>query len=197
MAVAIYRYKFTWSVFAGAPGYTSFYALTDAPPQQLADDAHQFFVTALGGGGPITALPENLKITGDAYVSELDDSTGDEQTQLQVTVPPLISGLGSSPYASPTGACVTWNTNTFIKGRRLRGRTFLVPLSGFAYDLTGSLSDTFLTNLRLAATNYISSPTAPCIWHRPTTRGGVDGSAHAVITSVVGDRASVLRSRRD
>jgi hypothetical protein len=197
MPVAMYRYRYTWTGWLGQPGYTNFFALTDATPQQLADDSHQFFLTALGGGGAITMLPENLKITGDAYVSELADDSGDEQVQLQVTIPPVVSGLGVSAYAAPSGACVTWNTNKFLSGRRVRGRTFLVPLSGLAYEPNGTLSDVFLTNLRLAAVNYISSPTAPCVWHRPTTKGGVDGAAFAIITSVVGDRSAVLRSRRD
>lgn len=191
------RYRMTWTGWTGAPGYTTFYADQGASAQQMATDCHQFMLTALTPVSATDILPSPIKINGDALVDEIEDSTGDQQTQIGVVPPAQIVGAGLLPWAGAAGACVSWNTPNFIKGRRLRGRTFFVPLSGEAFQVDGTLAQTFFAGLQAAAAAHINSQTGFLVWHRPTTKGGADGSSTLISAAVVHDKAAVLRSRRD
>ena len=119
----------------------------------------------------------------------------------------MIGGnLGA--YAAPVGAVVTWVTGTILDGHRVKGRSFLVPLGGAAFDDTGSLESGTLASIRNAGTTLIAAEAGNfVVWHRPRaaaaatpTRPAVTARAggHAVVTAcIVPDKACVLRSRRD
>jgi hypothetical protein len=112
-----------------------------------------------------------------------------------VTTPAVIQGTAASGYSSASGAVVGWITNGFHNGRRIRGRTFLVPLGGVAYDTDGTLSAAYLTKCRSAATLYVTNG-SPAIFTRPQP-GLSNGGATAVSAAQVNDKAAVLTSRRD
>lgn len=106
-----------------------------------------------------------------------------------------VSGSSNFVFAAPAGAVINWSTTAVVGRRRLRGRTFLVPLSAQNFDSDGSLAAAAVTDLRnLASTLWVAA--ALSIWHRPTTPGGSDGSSSPVTGSNVPDKAAVLRSRR-
>lgn len=110
---------------------------------------------------------------------------------------PLIAQAGQESHAYPAGvgACINWMTDGIVNGRRVRGRTFVVPLDGTRYDTDGTIEPTALSILRTAASDLLTA----CgehfvIYHRPVD--GAGGSAHAVTDYSVADRVSTLRSRR-
>lgn len=104
-------------------------------------------------------------------------------------------GGGSSNYPSGVGAVVTWNTDGIVRGRRVRGRTFIVPLDGGSYDASGTLASFALDTFRNAADALITACAgAFVIWSRPS--GGAAGSSHPVVSATVSDRVATLRSRR-
>lgn len=104
-------------------------------------------------------------------------------------------GGGSSNYPSGVGACITWNTDGIVRGRRVKGRTFIVPLDGGSYDASGTIASFSLDTLRTAAADLITAcGEAFVIWSRPV--GGVGGSAHPVVSATVHDKVATLRSRR-
>lgn len=195
---AMQRTHFTWSGWSGAPGHTSLYFGGAQDAQAIATAAATFMFNAThAAGGASTYLPTNVKITQDPFVDSLEDSTGDQTGRTGVQPGAVITGLNNLNWAAAVGSAVTWSTNNFIKGRRLRGRTFFVPLSGACYETDGSLAAAYLTDLGVACNELINSPAFFVVWHRPTTKGGSDGSSSEAVAFGVSDKSAVLRSRRD
>jgi hypothetical protein len=92
---------------------------------------------------------------------------------------------------------VTLGSIVIINGRRLRGRTFLVPLGSTFYTTDGTPIETARTNIAAAAAVLIANTGGPPlgVWRRPSPSGvGVLGVA---TTASVPDKAAVLKSRRD
>lgn len=148
-----------------------------------------------------TLIPLGTKIEVERAGDVIEDSTGKiigDWTNAFVTV---TDGSGVGAYAGPVGAVVTWHTQSIADGRRVRGRTFLVPLVASVYDLDGTLTNTALDVLQAAATGLVTSaPDILFVWHRPRaaslTKPARLGSSAAAISATVPDMAAVLRSRR-
>ena len=189
----IYRATATWTGFVGAPGYTSWFADDSGTPANLITGLKGFF------DAMTPWLPTDVTVSVPDTYDELDETTG---TLIASGTAPIAPGefVGerTEVYSAPAGACVTWVTDDVVAGRRVRGRTFIVPLSSYATALDGSLGATALTDIRTAASDAITAMGgAFCVWHRPTTAAPASGSAHPITSFNVRDRVAVLRSRRD
>jgi len=94
---------------------------------------------------------------------------------------------------------VNWRTNQIRNGRRVRGRSFLVPLAGSAFEGNGTLSASTLTSLKSAADTLrtAAGTTQLGVYARPTTKDATDGLWAQVTANTVPDMGAVLRSRRD
>jgi hypothetical protein len=145
-----------------------------------------------------TTLPTAVTIQFPTEMEEIDTATGDLVQALPIDVLTQVVGTTPGAFASPAGACVNWNTGHITNGRRLRGRTFLVPLAGTQYQTDGTLVDATRTTIVAASTTLVSyqDNLVLAIWHRPVT-GGSDGEAAQVDSASVTDKVSILRSRRD
>lgn len=176
-----------WDGFVGGPGYTIFYATPGAGVR-----AHILtFWDAIREW-----LPSIVTISVPNGGDTLDDATGTLTGSWSSGVASTHLGQGTGNFPAPAGAAVTWDTDGIANGRRVRGRTFLVPCSGQAFAADGTLYEPFLTDLRLAAGALVDSAAgALLVWHRPVA--GAGGSSHAVVDARVSDKAAVLRSRRD
>lgn len=107
---------------------------------------------------------------------------------------------GGVNAAAGVGACIGWTTGGIVNGtkgpRKLRGRTFLVPLSAGAYQSDGTLSPLCITDLTALGQAFRNAgPLA--VWHRPLAPGAADGNSYGVVSHKVRDKVAVLRSRRD
>ena len=143
-----------------------------------------------------TILPGTSTIVTPSSGDVIEDTTGE---LLDVWSAPgggtTVGGAGGT-VAGGVGACVTWLTGGIINGRRLRGRTFLVPLSSTAYEGDGTLTTTAQTALQGFAEDLIASgPLA--VWHRPTGPSVSDGNSYGVIAYRLRDKVAFLSSRRD
>lgn len=193
--MAITRITAQWSGFRGAPGYSNFFfdgpLASDGSVEATALAVRDFF-DAISG-----TLPGTCEITVQPTADIVDEASGQITSVLDFAAPPVVLGSGSNSYSAATGAVVNWNTQDYVNGRRVRGRTFLVPLTGAAYDSQGDIAGPTLGSLRSAAEALVTATlTAPlCIWRRPV--GGSGGSAHVVSSATVPDLGAVLRSRRD
>jgi hypothetical protein len=105
----------------------------------------------------------------------------------------VASGVGA--YAAGTGLYVRWQTAGIVGGRRVKGRTFLVPLLASLYQSDGTITDSTLTAINTAANNLVLAGKLR-IWHRPTTPGGSDGSAFTITSAQGPDKVTSLRTRR-
>lgn len=198
----IMRVKARWSGFQGGPGYSIFHFRdfnTDDPTNQNATDAiarvRAFFTTI----NPV--LPNTVSIQVEADVEVLEDTTGALVGMVNGTSVSAVTGTagGTAPYAAAVGAVVTWRTSSIRNGRRMRGRTFLVPLSSTAFAADGTLIDSALNYINQAATALRSNAAQPDlgVYGRPSGPAATDGVWYAVTAHSTPDMGAVMRSRRD
>ena len=162
-----------------------------APPVAAIKGAFQAAAGLFPSGVTIT-----VPTTGDA----IEDTTGHLTGVWSGSGGGSVSCSGTANSPAGVGACIGWTTGGIVNGkkgpRKLRGRTFLVPLHGGCYDGDGTLYPTALTQAQaLADALRAAGPLA--IWHRPTTPGGSDGNSYGVLSGVVHDKVAFLSSRRD
>lgn len=196
------RVKALWSGFQGAPGLTVFHfskfdvgaGFVTADSQSAVDRVRSFFF------GCTASLPAgvSVQVQGDA---EIIEGTDNSLVEIHATTQPAVvngTATGTS-YASPVGAVVNWRTNEIRKGRRIRGRSFLVPLAGSAFESNGTLSASTLTNVSSSANTLrtAAGSTQLGVYARPTTKDATDGLWAQVTAHSVPDMGAVLRSRRD
>lgn len=192
-----FEYRAAWAgtALTGA-GVSVFHARGDGVAtngqvaQSLADRVAAFFTAVKA------AVPPGVTWSFGGEVLEFDTATGVLSDVHSVTPPTAITSTASSgAYSRAVGGRIDWGTNAIVAGRRLKGRTFIVPISSSGLDTTGTLSGTALATLGTAATGYrntgVFTAAQPVVWSR--THGIVaDITAHTIV-----DQTSVLRSRRD
>lgn len=189
----VFQYRPNWGGTTGGPGVTVFNARKSSQhigdwEQDFADIVRAFFVTVQAN------LPNELVISFPAEVLEFDTSTGTLINAYPVTPPGNVPGTNASGYAMPAGARIDWFTPAIVAGRRLRGRTYLVPINGTAFDTNGTLVAGTITNLGNAADGLIDDMNgigALAVWSR------THGILADVETASVIDKVAILRSRRD
>lgn len=184
------RLTAVWTGVAGMPGYTriKFAGTLDASGAATAAARVRSFFN----GFP-TLLPTGISITMDGVAQQFDDN---QQLTGEVSyVPPAaVTGSGTGAWAAPVGMVVNWLTDTFHNGRRLRGRTFIVPMIGSAFEANGTPSSTTVGSLTTAANTLMTGTPSLVIAGGNATTGFYSAP---VTGGNVPDRAVVLRSRRD
>lgn len=181
---------------------TTFYGEGGAVPNI---GALQTFFTAIRTFIP-TGYTLQVENQGD-YVADADGTlTGTWSAPAQAAI--TTSGTGG--YAAPVGMQVTWLTDGIHNGRRLRGRSFLVPFTALGADgqyLAGAvtaLNDAANALRGAAGTKFgvwgrpvipAADPAAPAGTPRPAPT--VAGLWSPWTGSRVTNKPVVLRSRRD
>ena len=193
----IYRYRMTWSGPQGLPGKSTLYADgTVSTAQVFANDVSGLFSDIFTLATTHSYLPAGITLQGEDVVDILESASGLQTGQTPVTPVAGFVGASSLRYSAVSGMSITWNTNNFALGHRLRGRTYFVPLAGECYQASnGTLDDGFVTTVRNAITQYISKPSAPVVWHRPSAAGASDGLSDLITGGSIQDHQSVLHSR--
>lgn len=195
--------KFTtnWTGFVGAPGYTNMYVRDFSGTGEVTQAEADSFTTRLDAFWDALAplLPPVASVLVDPSVEVIEDSTGTLEGFMTVAADPTRIGGASANYAAPVGAVINWYTNVVRNGRRLKGKTFIVPLAASAYEANGTIAATPLATIRTAANTLVTAlgDGRLGVWGRPTTSGGSDGIWGFAEQSVVPDMAAILSSRRD
>lgn len=190
-----------WAGFPGAPGYSNFYfgdfsgsnTLGQAESQGAVNRVNAFF------GAIADRLPPSVNVTVQAEVQLINAADGKLVSAFNVPVPTAIPGTSATPmFSGPTGIVVTWRTQAVRNGRRVRGRTFLVPISSAAYESDGTLIAAYRDDVAVAAAALADASGTPDlgVWARPSSKGATDGSLAQVTVATVPDMVAVLRSRR-
>jgi hypothetical protein len=199
----ILRVRARWSGFIGGPGYTVLHfkefeaggTQTLAAAQGAVDKTRAFFNSIKG------ALPANTTVQVMPDVDVIEETTGQLTNALTTTTPVSVVGgaVGTATYSAATGAVITWRTSVIRNGRRIRGRSFLVPLSSVAFDVDGTLHSTYFNTISTAATALRDGTTSGDlgVYARPSAPGAADGIWAVVTGHTVPDMGAVLRSRRD
>lgn len=194
--MAIDRIKVTWTGFQGAPGVSTFYSLN---AYNDLTQLHTFFAAVAG------MLPADVRISFSGTGDILDETTGALTGSYAWDTPADVVGTNASDYAAPVGMIVDWETGVVQDGHRLRGKTFLVPLSGDMFATDGTPDASAVGTLQGAAAALAENGDL-VVWHRPraakpevsipavTSRAGGYAS---ISSATVPDLAAVLTSRRD
>ena len=145
-------------------------------------------------------FPGNVTISFPVAGDTIQDTTGDLVGVWSAPAVASVTGGASSTQAAGVGACIGWTTGGIVNGskgpRKLRGRTFLVPISADNYQANGTLVDGALAvSQQLALDMMGTGPLA--VWHRPSSATGSDGGSYGVISGRVRDKVAFLSSRRD
>lgn len=146
------------------------------------------------------SLPAGVTIQYPAAGDVINDTTGDLVGVWSAAQQTTTTMTGGPNAAAGVGACVSWSTGGIVSGtkgpRRLRGRTFIVPLCTDSYEANGTLNTPTLGVLSGFATALqASGPLA--IWHRPSSSAASDGNSYGVQSFRVNDKVAYLSSRRD
>lgn len=185
----LYKVTALWQNWPGAPGYTNFYGTEGSGVSLLTDGVRAFFdaIKAL--------IPSGITITVQPSGDTINDTNGNINGAWTVDpAPAIVTGSGTGTYAGNAGGVVTWRTNGVVGTRRVRGRSFLVPLASSNFDTNG-LGAGAINTLQTAANGLVTAAGGTlAVWSRPTTLRS--GSSHLVTAATVPDLAASLRSRR-
>lgn len=199
------RVKARWSGFTGAPGYSIFHfrdfaagGSSGAPIDAAAAAAavtrvRNFFIAVAG------LIPTRVNILVEAEVEIIEDTTGALVTSFSTPATLTVQGTSNSVFSAAVGAVVNWRTNGIRNRRRVRGRTFLVPLGSGAFADTGQLTSAAVATLTTAATALADQAGTIdlFVYSRPSATGATDGTAFVVSSAQVPAMGAVLTSRRD
>jgi hypothetical protein len=149
-----------------------------------------------------TYIPNGTSISVQAQIDELDTVSGDLLSSAAMTVIPAVvtSTATAVAYAAGSGFCVTWQAGGVFNGRRIKGRTFIVPAVG-CYETDGTLTAGVISAVQTAGAALIATAGADlAIWNRAyndaTPPVATSGLVTSATTCVVKDTAAQLRSRR-
>ena len=200
----VHRVHVNWSGFPGGPGLSTFY-VTDGP---TAVGPISSFFTSIRN-----YLPVDVHIDVPASGDVLDPITGLISGVWGGGTPTPSVGNDNAGYNAAGGAMVKWSTAGIVRGHRVRGRTFLVPLGGDLYQADGTLDNGVLAGILQFAGSLVTALSPNMfVWSRPKkatpqwtdVRGRVHpaklasvGEVFPIIAASVPDKSVVLRSRRD
>jgi len=199
--VEIAKITLAWTGFIGAPGFTNLYFRdfeTSGLDQAIIDGS----VAKVDSWSSSiqTRVPSSVVLQVQQVVPIIESTNGQIVRFMQATTAPVSrTGQGTGSYAAAAGACVNWYTDGVRNGRRVRGRSFIVPLAGSALASDGTIDNTQLTGLRSASTTMaaVGGTGDLGVWARPSGPGATDGEWHSVTSVTIPDKTAVLRSRRD
>jgi hypothetical protein len=181
------RVRVSWSNFPGAPGLSTFYVGSGVTDMTAIKAFFQSVSTLLPNATAVT-VPN----AGDQISEANGQITGAWAGSNGGTVTSIAA---AGAFAGSAGACVDWLCALIVRGRRVQGRTFLVPLVGTAYDNNGSLTSGTITTIQNAATALIVALAGELkVWSRPTATAA--GANATIISARIPDLAITLRSRR-
>lgn len=178
------RIVVVWSGLAGLPGVSVFFGTVGAS----ANAGVKAFFTSVASVIP-TGCSWDIPGSGDL----IDDATGTlTGVWTNAGGGGTVAASGSTSHASGCGAYVNWNTAGIANGRRVKGRTFLCPLSANQYEANGTIAAAGITTMQTAATALVTTGDT-LIWHRPGTG---TGSSFSPSSATVPDQVTSLRTRR-
>jgi hypothetical protein len=198
--VTFIRVKINWTGFVGSPGYTNFNFELINPGAWTQPDVDAAVTKVQTWLTVIRLLQPAVVISGiDPAVSEHDEQSGDIVNFWNAT--PGAAAAGSNPgaaFTSGTGFCINWQTGGVRNGRRVRGRTFVVPISGSLYESNGSFINAEVASWRASAITLAGDTNGVRLGIFAHTPKALipDGGIYDVTGVSINDRPAFLSSRR-
>lgn len=196
----MYRYRVFWSIPNAGPSVSTFYLspFVGADLTVAASKIRDFFVSRAA------LFPNEVTITFDSAMDSITPATGELNGTEGVTPGAAVTGSGSGTWAAGSGVRVDWQTADFAYGRRVRGRTFLVPAVSAAFGTDGRILPAQVvastSNAAALITALAANSTPLVVWSRPKAAIGEGparpGAIHDVTAAVVPSLAATLRGRK-
>lgn len=190
--------------FTGAPGYSRFHfeELTTVAACDTAGAAVRTFLSSI-----TSWMRTDWTYSVQTTVQTFDVSTGDLVTEKGMGTPPtnvVGTGLTTTVWEGGSGTVINWLTGVILNGRKVRGRTFLVPLLSTAFSNDGTLGVTPAAQIKTAGDALVAtSGVNLAVWSRQWTHPDppakpvqIGGNLTRCNNSQVPDRAAQLRTRR-
>lgn len=147
------------------------------------------------------AIGNTVTYSPTLIVDEVEETTGAIVNQITAAAPAATAGLSAGlPLPLQTMLVAQYQTNTFLRGRRLRGRSYIPgwtvgAMAASGLPVAAAINSVAAWNTALGTT--ILTPTNQRVWSRPVKlpvfRAGL--SAPVSVRAVNGQFA-VMRSRR-
>lgn len=197
--MTIAQLQVTWKGLPGGDGFSFFYVSSTAasisPLPTFFDAIKAFF-------------PLKINWVVNPFWKFIDETTGKMTGAGGGGPQPTITATGADAFAPQTGVQVRWETAGFENGRRVKGRTYLVPCVGAQFGSNGVPSATMCNTINAAADVMRQAYTGNLVvWHRPLydydVPEGSDpilkrpGKSIAVTSTVCPTKAVTLNARRD
>jgi hypothetical protein len=145
-------------------------------------------------------LPNTITWSPQGAIDVLDVPTGTLVATFAVTPPAIVTGTSvASPGPAQVAAGLELDTQGVVHGHRLRGRTFVSPVSNlFSNNLLPPAGVNTAIDAMGVALITVTPPAAVAplvVWSRPST--GRAGTALPVLGTTHATKWFSLRSRRD
>lgn len=197
----IHRVRVVWTGIPSGNGVSTFYSEASTVPNLGALRA--------GLANLAAVLPTGVTLTIENQGDTISDADGILQGSWSTAAQSAVVGAAAGAYAAAVGGCVNWQTAGLHNSRRLRGRTFVVPLAASAFGGNGQLLAGAVTALQGLANGVTGATGAKfVVWGRPTVARNPDGTkipgavgsggtSSAITAATVPSKGMVLTSRRD
>lgn len=186
------EYRIVWTTPGGGTGYSVLHMiapLNQTAANQIAARVHTFISTLL------SYMPNEVSAIGDSELRVLNQFTGELEGVFAVATGAGGVGSDNAAYNRAAGARIDWQTGIVVAGRRIQGRTYVVPLGTGAFDSNGLVSAPGIAALAAAGnalrTGLQTDGGNLVVWSRTT-------GATAPVTGVtIPPKGAILRGRRD
>jgi len=180
--------------FTGAPGWTrmKFDGTLDPTTATTAAANMRTFLNALA-----SYMPSGSNYSFQSTVQQYNTSQVLTGESVMTTVPANVVGTSTATYAGGSGTVIYWLTDAIFEGTKVKGRTYLVPLTSVAFQTDGTLATAVRTAIQLAGTNFVATTPKLQIASKKLIGGSWSFGQAEVKSCSVPDRAAQLRSRRD
>jgi hypothetical protein len=150
-------------------------------------------------------LPPSVSVviptTGEVLNDDDGKMTGTWGGVTALTVTGTSTSVG---YSAQSGLLVQWRTLSFVNGRNVRGRTFIVPVAVSNFTAGGVIVAATANTAKTAADSFLTgSGNNLVVWHRPVYSKPPNsvlerpGASFTVTSTNVPTKVATLTGRRD
>lgn len=188
------QYRASWSVPNAGPSVSTFHFLGDEipDPAALALAVRTWFADLAG------MLPNDVSISFASEFTLHNVATGQLTGSVAVTPPAPVAGNQSGAWAAGAGIRIDWLTAYVRNGRRVRGRTFLVPGASSVYGTDGRVLPAIISQANFVSDTFINACLAAgsplTVWARPTD--SLPGASFPVADASTAGLTATLRGRK-
>lgn len=139
-------------------------------------------------------LPDEVSLTFDSEV--LEKTEQDVMTaSYPVSSPATVQGTSATSWQNGAGLMVRHNTGVILGGRRIYGRTFIVPAASGSFGLTGDVLPAAATAIQGAFNTFRTQVSGVGADHSVFSKA--NEAIVGITSSIVSSRPTYLSTRND